>query len=95
MLACSVGDYCVERVEDPDVGERADEFHGFGLCVSVAWHVVHDDSRRFVIKRSELRAWTERDQLRVEYSESLMVECGTVIMFWQACRLEVLRELSL
>ena len=30
------------------------------------------------IKRSELRAWTERDQRRAEYSESLMVECGTV-----------------
>ena len=41
-------------------------------------HVVHDDTRRNVIKRSELRAWTEMNQRRAEDSESLMVERGAI-----------------
>ena len=39
-------------------------------------HVVHDDTRRNFIKRSELRVWTEINQRRAEDSESLMVERG-------------------
>ena len=41
-------------------------------------HVVNDDTRRGVIKRSELRAWTELNQRRAENSDYLRFERGAV-----------------
>ena len=79
MLACSVWGLLRRSCRRPRRRRKSRRVPRFWtLRVRCVRHVVHDDSRRFVIKRSELRAWAERDQLRAEYSESLMVERGTV-----------------
>ena len=48
------------------------------LRVRCMRHVVNDDTRRGVIKRSELRAWTELNQRRAGNSDFLRFERGAV-----------------
>ena len=41
-------------------------------------HIVHDDARWFVVKRSQLRAWIEKAHERAEDSEYLTAVRGAV-----------------
>ena len=79
MLACSVWGLLRRLCRRPKRRKRSKLRPKFWTVrVRCMRHVVHDDTRRNVIKRSELRAWTEINQRRAEDSESLMVERGAI-----------------
>ena len=73
VLACSVWGFRPKRRKRSKLRPKF-----WTVRVRCVRHVVHDDARRNVIKRSELRAWTETNQRRAEDSESLMVERGAI-----------------
>ena len=79
MLACSVWGLLRRLCRRPKRRKRSKLRPKFWTVrVRCMRHVVHDDTRRNVIKSSELRAWTEINQRRAEDSESLMVERGAI-----------------
>ena len=70
MLACSVLRLLCKRRRSPRRRRKS------RLRVRCVRHVVNDDTRRGVIKRSELRAWTELNQRRAENSDFLRFRSG-------------------
>ena len=72
MLTCSVFRLLRKRRRSPRRRRKSRLLPRFRtLRVRCVRHVVNDDTRRGVIKRSELRAWTELNQRRSENSDFL------------------------
>ena len=79
MLACSVFRLLRKMRRSPRHRRKIRLLPRFRtLRVRCMRHVVNDDTRRGVIKRSELRAWTELNQRRAENSDFLRFERGAV-----------------
>ena len=77
MLACSVLRLLCKRRRSPRRRRKSRLLGRFRtLPVRCMRHVVNDDTRRGVIKRSELRAWTELNQRRAENSDFLRFRSG-------------------
>ena len=77
MLACSVLRLLCKRRRSPRRRRKSRLLPRFRtLRVRCVRHVVNDDTRRGVIKRSELRAWTELNQRRAENSDFLRFRSG-------------------
>ena len=72
MLTCSVFRLLCKMRRSPRRRRKSRLLPRFRtLRVRCVRHVVNDDTRRGVIKRSELRAWTELNQRRAENSDFL------------------------
>ena len=79
MLACSVFRLLRKMRRSPRHSRKSRLLPRFRtLRVRCMRRVVNDDTRRGVIKRSELRAWTELNQRRAENSDFLRFERGAV-----------------
>ena len=79
MLACSVFRLLRKMRRSPRHNRKSRLLPRFRtLRVRCVRRVVNDDTRRGVIKRSELRAWTELNQRRAENSDFLRFERGAV-----------------
>ena len=77
MLACSVLRLLCKRRRSPRRRRKSRLLPRFRtLRVRCVRHVVNDDTRRSVIKRSELRAWTKLNQRRAENSDFLRFGSG-------------------
>ena len=79
MLTCSVFRLLRKMRRSPRRRRKSRLLPRFRtLRVRCMRHVVNDDTRRGVIKRSELRAWTELNQRRAENSDYLRFARGAV-----------------